>query len=312
MHRKSRLPLAALGALLAGPAAANIDIVFDYRYDTGYFTNNALRKSLLESAASVFESRITDNLGAITSSGGNYFDVNFQNPSTGSTTALTDYSVGANEIVIYIGASNLGSNILGEGGPGGFSAGGSSRFLSSIQRGQSGYLSDSGIDTDFGPWGGTISFNSSFSSWYFDSTLATSNDIAGYDFYSVALHEIGHVLGVGTADSWNDHIVGNCNTGPCTLNGHDLNYAIQDKSHWKSGATSTINGQGSFEVAMDPSLLNNTRKNFTDQDWAGMTAIGWQVAAVAAVPEPETWAMLLAGLGLVGFAASRKDKRRPG
>jgi hypothetical protein len=27
---------------------------------------------------------------------------------------------------------------------------------------------------------------------------------------------------------------------------------------------------------------------------------------VQAVPEPETWAMLLAGLGLVGFAARRR------
>jgi hypothetical protein len=310
MTRNSLLSIGALGALLAGPAAANIDIVFDYSYDTGYFKNNALRMSLLDSAASVFESRITDTLGTISSSGNNHFNINFQSPSTGNTTTLNDYSVAADKIVIYIGAANLGSNILGEGGPGGFGASGSNNFLTSIKRGQSGYLSSSGTDTDFGPWGGSISFNSSFSNWYFDSTLATSNDISGYDFYSVALHEIAHVLGMGTADSWNDQIVGTCTTGSCSLDGYALNYANGDKGHWKSGAMSTINGAGSFEVAMDPSLLNNTRKNFTDQDWAGMAYIGWQVAAVVAVPEPETWAMLLAGLGLVGFAAARKEKRR--
>jgi hypothetical protein len=35
-------------------------------------------------------------------------------------------------------------------------------------------------------------------------------------------------------------------------------------------------------------------------------SVSHNVAAVAVVPEPETWAMLLAGLGLVGFAARRR------
>jgi MYXO-CTERM domain-containing protein len=34
-----------------------------------------------------------------------------------------------------------------------------------------------------------------------------------------------------------------------------------------------------------------------------MQDIGWQVTPV---PEADTWAMLLAGLGLVGFAARRR------
>jgi hypothetical protein len=36
------------------------------------------------------------------------------------------------------------------------------------------------------------------------------------------------------------------------------------------------------------------------------------VPAVAAVPEPETWAMLLAGLGLMGSVARRRKCRMPG
>jgi hypothetical protein len=34
----------------------------------------------------------------------------------------------------------------------------------------------------------------------------------------------------------------------------------------------------------------------------------WTMTGVAVVPEPETWAMLLAGLGLVAAAARRKAK----
>jgi hypothetical protein len=310
MPGKSTLSLAVLSTLLAGPAAANIDIVFDYSYDTSGFFSNSLRKSLMESAANVFETRITDTLGAITSSGNNHFNPNFENPSTGSTTTLSNYSVGLNQITVFVGGSSLSGNTLGHGGPGGFGGGGDQAFINSISRGQSGYLNAS--DTDFGPWGGSISFNSGFNNWYFDSTLATSNDISGYDFYSVALHELAHVLGMGTADSWNDQIVGTCTSGSCTLDGYALNYANGDKGHWAAGTMSTINGAGSFEVAMDPDILPSTRKNFTDQDWAGMAYIGWEVAPVVAVPEPEAWAMLLAGLGLVGFAAARKENRRQG
>ena len=300
------LKLAPLALLLitATPANANIDIVFDYSHNTSaFFTNNALSKSLLDAAASVFETRITDTLGAIDSSGRNDFELIFQNPSNASLVNIPNSDIGINEIRIYIGAENLGTSTLGQGGPGGYSASGSPAFLTSINRGQTNVTGV--LATDFSPGGGSISFNSAFSSWFFDASLATSTDIAGYDFYSVALHEISHVLGFGTAESWNDHVVGICSQEPCSLNGKPL--APGDKAHWAQGATSTINGLGSFEVAMDPALLNNKRKELTDQDWAGLSTIGWQVAAV---PEPETWAMLLAGLGLVGFAAGRKEKRR--
>ena len=42
---------------------------------------------------------------------------------------------------------------------------------------------------------------------------------------------------------------------------------------------------------------------FTDQPDVG-------VAAVASIPEPETWALLLAGLSLVGLASRRSARRK--
>jgi MYXO-CTERM domain-containing protein len=75
-----------------------------------------------------------------------------------------------------------------------------------------------------------------------------------------------------------------------------------DLAHWAGGTLSTFEG-ASQEAAMTPSIANGTRKNFTDLDFAAMNDIGWQVTAV---PEADTWAMLLAGLGLVGFASRRR------
>ena len=45
------------------------------------------------------------------------------------------------------------------------------------------------------------------------------------------------------------------------------------------------------------------RKYLTDLDWALLADVGWQVTAV---PEVQTWAMMLAGLGLLGWRMRRR------
>lgn len=75
-----------------------------------------------------------------------------------------------------------------------------------------------------------------------------------------------------------------------------------DLAHWAEGTTSFVAGLPQ-EAAMDPTITTGTRKAFTDLDFAAMKDIGWEVTPV---PEPGTWAMLFAGLGLVGFAARRR------
>lgn len=296
MNLKSTAALLACLAPLH--AAANIDIVFDYGYDTHSFFADPLRKSLLESAAAVFESRIGDSLTAISPTGDNTHHVSFANPANinGLIQPAGNFSVAANEIVIYVGGSSLAGSTVGVGGPGGYDASGTTAFLTNVaQRGQTGVATD----TDFSLWGGFISFNKDYGSWFFDPSLATDNDISGLDFYSVAVHEIAHVLGFSVADSWDHWVTGTTFDGPNT----PATALTADASHWADGTTSTINGAGSFEAALDPTITGGVRKNMTDLDWNAMRDIGWQVAAV---PEPQTWAMLLAGLGVVASVARRR------
>ena len=59
------------------------------------------------------------------------------------------------------------------------------------------------------------------------------------------------------------------------------------------------------QVALSPSIQAGTRKYYTDLDWALLEDIGWEIAPVAAIPEAHTWAMMLAGLGLLGWHTRR-------
>lgn len=288
-----------LGALIitSQPALANIDIVFDYSYDisgSGFFTGaNNSRQSLLNSAASVFETRFEDTLTAITSSDGNAFNPSFFNPSSGSSTTLSNYSIAADKIIVFVGAYNLGGGTLGQGGPGGFSASGSQIFLDTASsRGEPGALGTPTSRTDFGPWGGSLSFNSS-SAFYFDTDITTDADISGFDFYSVAVHELGHLLGFGTANSYYNRVSGGVFTGPAVTALTGSSQAVTNDGHWATGLS-----YGGRETAMTPAIAAGVRKQFTELDFAAMKDIGW---AVSAVPEAETWGMMIAGLGLLGW-----------
>ncbi len=90
-------------------------------------------------------------------------------------------------------------------------------------------------------------------------------------------------------------------------------------------STVTGNGSAGFLIAVDQAqqtYLNNTVFN---QQGAGNFRIAlestitgvaggaesFSALSVAAVPEPQTYAMMLAGLGLLGFARIRKSRRQP-
>ncbi|MCB1761041.1 MAG: matrixin family metalloprotease [Gammaproteobacteria bacterium] len=257
-------------------------IQFDYSYDGGFFAD-AQRKSLLESAGSYFESRINDDLNAITSTAGpagNNFKAIFNRPDTGAELTLNRYSVAADTIVVFAGGRNISA--LGLGGPGGYSFSSSPAdqvFIdNATTRGESGPTSGP-TATDFAPWGGAITFDSN-SSWYFDDNPITDEIFSGFDFYSVALHEIAHVLGFGTVDSWNNQVSGGSFIGDNASSLFGGPVPLADLGHWQQALTSTIDGSGSQEAAMDPNIAPGQRKRFTDLDLAALADIGWEVSAV--------------------------------
>jgi len=301
-----RVALAGLVLVASQPALA-LNIVFDYSHDTsGFFTGHADRIALLDAAAQVFDTRLQDQLTAIVSSGGNHFNAQFIDPTAGASVTVNDFSVVANQLTVFVGARNLGAGTLGEGGPGGYTISATSQGFvdNAVSRGQAGALAST--PTDFGPWGGALTFNNTGITWYFDSNVGTTESFSGYDFYSVAVHELGHMLGFGSAPSFSNKVVGSNFTGINSQSLYGGPVPMADSAHWAGSVTSTVNGL-TQQVAMSTSLTNGQRKQFTALDFAALQDLGWQVAPV---PEADTWAMMLVGIGLVGYRLRRKQGLR--
>ncbi|HUG71644.1 MAG TPA: dockerin type I domain-containing protein [Pirellulaceae bacterium] len=241
----------------------------DYSLDTNNFFNSQLKRNLLQQAVDSILSQLGDDLAAIMPSGGNTWTAEFPHPGTGALHRITNMQVAANELVIFAGGRGLGST-LGTGGPGGFQVRCTNvSFCDTVTtRGELGTRTIP--PTDFGPWGGAISFNLST-----DFHFSQSTDTLGSrqtDFLSVALHEFAHLLGIGTSGSWNTYVSNGAFIGPASriANGNQSVPLTSDRGHWANGTTS--DGR---ETALDPSLQTGTRKLMTPLDFAGLDDVGW-------------------------------------
>ena len=194
-----------------------VAIQFDYSRDANHFFDDQARRDILELAGQTLGSQLNDNLLAIAPGGSNSWSVNFTNPSGSGSTTINNLTIPSDTLVVFVGAWSISS--LAFGGPGGYSSSGSSAWNDLVAaRGQAGVFDSP--ESDYGPWGGSITFDSD-QDWYFGTT--PEGQASGQqDFLSVALHELGHVLGVGTADSWDRYVSGLSFTGPNTVAEYDV------------------------------------------------------------------------------------------
>lgn len=287
-------------AALAGDAGA-LTLTLDYRYDTsGFFSASSVggqaRRAVLESSASLLESLFSDTLSAITPAGENQFYAQVTRPDNSVGAELANLVVPADEVFVFVGARDIGSGVLAVTSGGSYRAAGTKDFLETVRaRGQSGALLDPA--TDFGPWGGSIAFATGVN-WYVNPNPSSTEGFSGHDLFSVALHEMTHLLGFGLADSWETYVQGTTFMGPATLSLSEGGISLaSDRAHWKEGTTSAVLGTSNLqEAAMDPTLAAGTRKLLTELDVAALSDIGWTRRLPQAVSLPAAAPLLLGAL----------------
>lgn len=298
--------------LLIGDTQAII-IQIDYDYDTNdFFSAGSAQRERLEEAAAFFENLLTDDLSAITPDGvyasfiAETWQATFTHPSTGNPTSIDDLAVPADTIMLYPGARSFSGGQIAEGGFGGMNplTITDSEFDIALKtRGESGITAGTSGDTDFAPWGGYLSVDTG-TSW--DTSVAGNGTTL--HLYSTLLHEIAHVVGLGTSESWRTSTnLSNEFVGSASAADYGGNVPLAFSSgtglydHWGEGITSNIRGTTiSQEVALDPTADPGVVKLLTDLDVAGLDDLGWDIAVI---PEP-------GGISLIGLASLVLLRRR--
>jgi hypothetical protein len=259
-----------------------ISVLLDYSFDDNDFFDTPDKRAILQAAANTAVAAFDDDLEAILPTGGNTWRAIIDDPASGGTQEIANLTVPSDTLVVYAGGREMSA--LGIGGPGGFSSTGAPSWNDRVAtRGQDDARGSSA--TDFGPWGGSITFDTNPSGgWYFG---LDGGAIGGRsDFFSVALHEMTHLLGFGTSDAWQSRVSGALFTGPASAGEYDGAGNVplsNDRAHWAAGTD-----DDGREAAMDPDLTTGTRKTLTALDLAGMDDVGWELPLDADLTTPSS------------------------
>lgn len=254
---------------------------FDYSLDSSGFFDAVLhndRRLALESAGEQLASQFNDILTEIIPgkfSASDHWTARFEHPETGGDFDIDDLVVGEGVITVFAGSRSL-SGELAHATTGSIpTAVGVQQWLDTVAaRGQAGALGPTSSQTDFGPFGGSITFDPSVN-WHF-GLMIDGLDANEFDFLSVAVHELAHLIGFGTAPSFLNLSNGNVFNGPAAQAEYDISpgssVPLNDSAHWLSG----LQDEGR-ETAMDPDLAIGTRKLLTQLDFAALKDTGWDV-----------------------------------
>ena len=301
--------VAVTGALR--PALA-IEIVFDFRFDSGYISGNSDAVDALQQAAAYFEP-LADSLSAITPgtvyNPGTEFEfqdewtANLRNPSTDEDVSVDNLTIPQDAIYVFIGSQDLSGPTLGGAAGGGYSVSGIQSFVEAVStRGQQDISGPAA--TDYATWGGRIAFDTMDEEgqpriWNWNANVLPQSEQV--DFLSVAIHELTHLLGFafttdlsGSPDSSFGALVDVANNQFLGAHSQDVfggpvpleTMAGNQPSHWGDDVTS-VRTDGAVEQSalMTRSLTPGKRELPTLLDYAALADIGWEVPdAILDVP----------------------------
>ncbi|HZN33285.1 MAG TPA: hypothetical protein VFB80_05675, partial [Pirellulaceae bacterium] len=291
------------------PLAINVE--FDFSCDASGFFNEPARREVLQEAANEIVGRLNDTLAELpANSGGFTWTAVFDNPGPGNlacsgNVVKKSFSLPANTLKIFVAGRTFDTpgpslarpklGITETQGDAAWDA----RVKGRLEPGAT-----ASPATDFGPWGGSISFDvtASSKSWFIG--LLEKSPIRPllpdeYDFFSVAQRAIGSLLGFGTTDSWNRFLTDSAFTGSkaTEIFGAPVPVTkVATGTFWKDGTL--FDGK---PVSMDLVFNAGQRVHFTNLDLAALHDLGWEVTYAPNAPAPSQDNSRIAVTGIDGL-----------
>jgi hypothetical protein len=311
------MALAVIAVVAVAAQSEAITVQVDYSYDTNNFFDTQGKKDAIQAAANRFSNIITSSLLAVDASYGNDWRVGFSHPGTGvyyqiSTAASSgvdslagagvadeynsSFALPTDTWILFAGGRSLG----GSAGVGGTGTG---LNWSSVLDDPSGpHRRNLGVE-GLPVWGGSLSFDNT-RNWHFDpNTAASGGDV---DFYSIATHEVGHVLGLSTSWSdFTDNVAGDIFSGPNAVAAYNSDNGTSEtglslvgggNNHWGDGAydsrifaqgdpnyVGTVGAGGLQDLLMEP--MANFRPGVrrfevTNVEVGALQDIGWSIVTM--------------------------------
>jgi hypothetical protein len=166
-------------------------IALDYRFDTGGFFTDPIRRKTLEGAARTWGRLLSDSFPDVPAN--TYVFVKDPTSPYGSGGLGFTLDTAIDDLIIFVGSTELSGQLALSGPSAGLSGVTDQTLADALDHRYSG--------SPFQPWTGWMSFDK-LTDFYFDPTPDTAPHTPSadkIDFFSIALHEMGHVLGFGTA-----------------------------------------------------------------------------------------------------------------